>query len=171
MKQQKCYENYPFWIVLFSNIVSIAIYAAGAIVLFQISWILMALYILYILLLEIMLLRKSCVNCYYYGKFCAFGQGKLCSLFFKKGDTNKFAHKIMTWKDIAPDFMVSLIPIVAGIILLIIDFNWLVLAMVLVVILLTFIGNGFVRGSLACKYCKQRKAGCPAERLFNQTKT
>jgi hypothetical protein len=36
--------------------------------------------------------------------------------------------------------------------------------------LLTFIGNGLVRGSLACKYCKQREIGCPAEQLFNKKK-
>jgi hypothetical protein len=27
-----------------------------------------------------------------------------------------------------------------------------------------------VRGQLACKYCKQRELGCPAEQLFSKTK-
>jgi hypothetical protein len=27
-----------------------------------------------------------------------------------------------------------------------------------------------VRGQLACRYCKQRIIGCPAEQLFNTTK-
>ncbi|MFC1905310.1 hypothetical protein ACFLXL_00695 [Chloroflexota bacterium] len=47
------------------------------------------------------------------------------------------------------------------------DFNWLLLSIVLALLLLTFIVNGFIRGSLACKYCRQREIGCPAEQLFN----
>jgi hypothetical protein len=27
-----------------------------------------------------------------------------------------------------------------------------------------------VRGHIACKYCKQREIGCPAQRLFDRTK-
>ncbi len=69
-----------------------------------------------------------------------------------------------------PDLMVSLIPIVAGVILLVIDFNWLILAMVLLLLLLSSLGNGLIRGSLACKYCRQREIGCPAEQLFNRDK-
>ena len=171
MTEKTCYESYPFWIVLISNVVAIAIYAAGAFVIHKIGWIWLIIYILYIIGLEIRLLRSSCVNCYYYGKACAFGKGKLSCLFFKKGDTNRFKQDKITWKDIAPDFLVSLIPIVAGVILLIIDFNWLLLSMVLIVIILTFLGNGLIRGSLACKYCKQREIGCPAEQLFNRDKT
>jgi len=171
MTEKTCYESYPFWIVLLSNIVSIVIYAAGAVVLYKIGWIWLILYILYIMGLEIRLLRRSCVNCYYYGKACAFGKGKLGSLFFKKGDTNRFKKDKITWKDIAPDFMVSLIPVVAGVILLVIDFNWLLLSMILVVIIFSSLGNGLIRSSLACKYCKQREIGCSAEQLFNKDKT
>ncbi|MFC1905823.1 hypothetical protein ACFLXL_03345 [Chloroflexota bacterium] len=171
MTDKTCYESYPLWIVLLSNIVSIAIYVAGAVVIYNIGWIWLFLYILYIIGLEVRLLRRSCVNCYYYGKVCAFGKGKLSGLFFKKGATNRFNQDKITWKDIAPDFLVSLIPIVAGVILLVIDFNWLLLSMVLIVIISTSLGNGLIRGSLACKYCKQREIGCPAEQLFNRGKT
>jgi F0F1-type ATP synthase membrane subunit c/vacuolar-type H+-ATPase subunit K len=33
---------------------------------------------------------------------------------------------------------------------------------------LTTIGNGYIRGNLTCKYCKQREIGCPAEQLFSK---
>jgi hypothetical protein len=167
----KCYEGYPLWIVLIANSITFSIYAAGAFVLYQIGWIWLVLYILYVIGLEIRLLGRSCVNCYYHGKVCAFGKGKLSCLWFKKDSTKKFEADKITWKDIVPDFLVSLIPIIAGIILLVIDFNWLLLSMVLVVVVFTFIGNGLVRGSLACKYCKQREIGCPAEQLFNKDRT
>jgi hypothetical protein len=110
------------------------------------------------------------VNCYYYGKTCAFGKGRISSVFFKKGDANKFCKKQMTWKDIVPDFIVSLIPAIIGVILLIKNFNWALLSLVLILFILTFVGNGIIRSQLACKYCKQREIGCPAEQLFNKKK-
>jgi len=33
-------------------------------------------------------------------------------------------------------------------------------------LLLATAGKGAVRSSLACKRCRQRELGCPAERLF-----
>ena len=170
MKEIICYENYPLWIVILTNIVSFTIYGTGAFIVYKIGWIWLVLYILYIAWLESRLLRRSCVNCYYYGKVCAFGKGKLSSLFFKEGDTNRFKEDKITWKDMVPDLMVSLIPIVAGVILLVIDFQWLILSMVLLLLLLSSLGNGLIRGSLACKYCKQREIGCPAEQLFSRDK-
>ncbi len=171
MKESKYYEEYPLWIILFSNVVSLVIYAIGAFVIYRIGLIWLVLYILYIALLEMRLLRKSCVNCYYYGKNCAFGRGKLSCLFFKKGHSAEFSKQQITWKDILPDFMVSLVPLVAGIVLLVMDFRWVLLSLLLALLLLTFVGNGFIRGSLACKYCKQREIGCPAERLFSKNKS
>ncbi len=170
MKQPKYYENYPYWMIIISNFVSIAIYLVGAFIIYQLGRIWLVIYLLYILWIEIRILRRSCVNCYYYGKYCAFGKGKLGFLLFKKGDTKKFIQDKVNWKDILPDFMVSIIPMLVGIVILIIDFNWLLLTIIVTLILLTFIGNALVRGSLACKYCKQREIGCQAEQLFNKTK-
>ncbi|MCX6709874.1 MAG: hypothetical protein NTV63_02885 [Candidatus Woesearchaeota archaeon] len=168
MKKEQCYENYPCWIVFVSNFVSIAIYLIGAFIIYQIGLIWLILYLIFIGILEFRLIKGHCVNCYYYGKTCAFGKGKISSIFFKKGDVNKFCKKQMTWKDIVPDFMVSLIPMIIGTILLIINFDWILLALVLILFILTFIGNGIIRSQLACKYCKQRKLGCPAQQLFNK---
>jgi hypothetical protein len=126
----------------------------------------MIVYLLFVLVLEIRLLRGSCIYCYYHGKACAFGRGRVSGLFFKKGDPDKFNQKDIGWKDMIPDIMVALIPLVIGIVVLIRDFSWLVLAMVVLLSLLASLGNGVIRGSLACRYCKQREIGCPAEQLF-----
>jgi hypothetical protein len=166
----KQFENYPCWIVIISNLVSIAIYLIGAYIIYQLGVIWLIIYLLYIFALEIRLMKNSCVNCYYRGKFCAFGKGKLSSFLFKKGNPKNFIKKKITWKDMLPDFLVSVIPIIAGIILLILNFSWPILFSVIILIILTSIGNGFVRSSLACKFCKQRKIGCPAEQLFNKNK-
>jgi len=162
------FENYPCKIIFISNLVSISIYLIGAFIIYQLGIIWLLLYLIYILGFEIRLLKKSCPNCYYYGKFCAFGKGKISSLFFKKGNPEKFIQKKITWKAILPDFLISLIPFVVGIILLIVNFNWLILILIIILVILTTAGSGFVRSSLACKFCKQREIGCPAEKLFRK---
>ena len=74
----------------------------------------------------------------------------------------------MTWKDMIPDLLISLIPLLAGIVLLIVQFDIYLLATIVLLAFLTTSGNGFIRGKLTCKYCKQRELGCPAEKLFNK---
>ena len=125
----------------------------------------------YILLIELRLLAKSCKNCYYYGRFCAFGKGKCSALFFKKGNPEEFLKTEITVKDIIPDFLTFIFPLIAGIFILITNFSWLIVVLLVILVVLGFGGNAVVRGSFACKYCKQREIGCPAERLFNQKKS
>lgn len=171
MKENKCYENYPLKFVIGANILQIAIYLIGAYIVYLTGLVWLILYLIFIFILEIRLLKISCIHCYYYNKRCAFGKGKLCTIFFKKGGPKKFIEKQISWIDIIPDFMVSLIPLVIGIALIIINFNWILLLLVFLLILLAFPLNGFLRGSLACKYCKQKELGCPAEQLFNKKKS
>jgi hypothetical protein len=170
MDQQKCFDNYPAWVVVVSNFVSISIYVLGGFIIYQLGLLWLALYISYILFLEYKLIKGHCVNCYYFGKTCAFGKGRLSSLFFKKGKPAKFNQTKMTWKDIVPDFLVSAIPVFVGVVSLMSHFNILVLAAIILIFLLTFSGNSLVRSRLACKFCKQRELGCPAQKLFDKTK-
>lgn len=168
MGQQKTYENYPFLTIIISNLISFAIYLSGAFIISQIGPFWLALYLFYILGLEIKVLKSSCVNCYYYGKLCSFGKGKISSCLFKKGNPRNFKKRSITWKDVLPDFLVSIIPLIAGIALLILNFNWLIFASIIALVILNSSGNAFVRGSMACKFCKQREIGCPSEKLFNK---
>ncbi len=171
MEKEKCFESYPFWMVFLSNLVSLSIYFIGAFIIYKLGLVWLVLYILFIAIQEFRLIKGHCVNCHYYGKVCAFGKGKISSLFFKKGNSSNFCSKKMTWKDMLPDFMVSLVPIAVGIVLLVKSFNWLLLILVLILFLLTSIGNSMIRGKLACKYCKQRKLGCPAQKLFKKKRS
>ncbi|RJP27719.1 MAG: hypothetical protein C4536_13465 [Actinobacteria bacterium] len=168
-EEKPCRESFPWWIVVLANLVSLAIYAFGAFIIYQVGWMWMTAYLLFILVLEIRLLKGSCVHCYYYGKTCAFGRGRLSSLLFSRGDPEGFSNRKATWRDLIPDILVSLIPVVTGLVILVRDFKWPVLAAMAGLLLLATVGNGAVRGSLACKYCKQRELGCPAERLFQKT--
>ena len=168
MEITKTYDNFPLRIVLLSNTVSILIYLSGFMITLSLSWIAAILYLLFILGLEFRLLSKHCVNCYYWGRTCGFGKGRLSSLFFERGDPSKFCEKSFTWKDMIPDLLVSLIPLLIAIALIIIKFNLILLFATIIIIALTTIGNGFIRSNLTCKYCKQRENGCPAEQLFSK---
>ena len=170
MQEPGCYDNYPATIVIVSNGVSFLIYAIGAYILYRFSLIWVIGYLLFILLLECRLLGRHCVDCYYYGRTCAFGKGRLSSLFFQRGNPAKFSRMTISWKDIVPDFLVFIVPVLAGIMLLVQEFSWTVLMLIVTLFLLGFLGNALVRGHLACRYCKQRALGCPAEQLFNKNR-
>lgn len=168
MELIKRYENYPLGIVILSNFVSLAIYGLGFLIIFRLGLVFSFLYLLFILIFEYRLIRYHCTNCFYWGKTCGFGKGKLSSWIFKKGDTSQFCMKDFRWKDMIPDLLIPLIPFVIGIILLILKFDIILLFELLMLLLLTTIGNGFIRGTLTCKYCKQGELGCPADLLFNK---
>jgi hypothetical protein len=169
MQEPGCKENYPLTTVIGSNLLSLLIWGIGAYILYQFGLLWLTGYVLYILLLEFRLLSHHCVDCYYYGKTCAFGKGRLSSLFFRKGSPEQFSRMKITWKDIVPDFLGFMVPVLAGILLLVMQFSWIILVLVIVLFLLGFLGNALVRGQLACRYCKQREIGCPAMQLFNKT--
>lgn len=170
METAKSYENYPIWIVILSNLLSLLIYGLGFIIMIRLGIIISILYLIYVSIFEFRLVRYHCVNCFYWGKTCGFGKGRVSSWLFKKGDVSRFCVKKMTWRDMIPDILVSLIPLVVGIILLILKFDFILLIAMLLLLFLTTMGNGFIRGTLTCKYCKQKELGCPADTLFNKEK-
>jgi len=170
MESNKTFEYFPIWMIAIADIVALSIYIIGAYIMFKLGTIWGWLYLLYCLFVEIRVMRISCIYCYYYGKLCGLGRGKLASLFFGKGDPKKFLEKNITWKDLIPDLLVSLIPFILGIYILFKDFNWPILILIVILLLLTTFGNAYVRGNIACKFCKQRELGCPAEKLFTKAK-
>ena len=167
---QHTYENYPRRIVLVSNLNAVAISIIGAIIIFQIGIFWFIIYILYVIYMEFRLLQKSCRNCWYYGKYCAFGKGKLSALIYPKGKPEKFLSKKITRKDLVRDALISVIPIIIGIVLLTNSFNRRILIGIIVIALLMTQGNSCIRWQLACKHCKQGELGCPAKQLFDKTK-
>jgi hypothetical protein len=168
MDKIEIYENFPIRIVILCNILPLLIYATGAAILAGFSgWIALG-YVLFCLWLEYRVLKYSCVNCTYYGKVCGSGKGKLCSLLFKPGDPRTFVQKEISWMELIPDFLVSIIPFIGGVILLVLDFNWLTVGLLALLLALTFGGNAVIRGTFMCKHCRQRELGCPAEKLFRK---
>jgi hypothetical protein len=166
MGEPQTYENFPLWMPALASLVTLLIYTTGAIILAGFGTAISVLYVLYCMGLEIRIMRRSCVNCYYYGKNCGIGRSRLAALLFKQRDGKRFARDIISWTDLLPDFMVFLVPAFGAAVLMLHHFAWSTSVLLLVLLVLVFGGNGAVRSSFACKFCKQRELGCPAERLF-----
>ena len=169
--ETKSYEHFPAKIVLLSNGVAILIYALGAYILGQLGILFAIAYLLYCLWMEAGVLRKSCAHCYYYGKVCGFGKGKLCSWLLRKGDPQRFLEREASWREILPDSLVLVFPLIGGVVLLMKELSWTPVVMLVLLVFLSLGGNAVVRGSFACKHCKQREIGCPAQQLFSREKT
>lgn len=152
--------------VLFAILVTVSIYALGVAILSGFGISMAALYLLYCFGVELHVMKISCVDCYYFGKWCTFGRGKAAPFLFRRGDPKRFTSKCILWKELLPDMLVLLIPLVGGIALLIRDFSWNLAMMLVALMALSFGGNYLVRSKIACKYCKQRELGCPAEQFF-----
>jgi len=170
MQEPACCENYPATTIIISNLVPLLIWIIGAFIIFRIGLPYAILYLLFVFALELRLVSGHCRDCYYFGKTCAFGKGRLSAHIFRKGNPERFSQIALSWKDLVPDFLVFLVPVMAGIVLLARDFSLTVLLSIIVLLLLGLAGNAFIRGHLACRFCKQRELGCPAEQLFDAKK-
>ena len=168
MESLKPYEDFPAAKVVPAVLLNFSIYALGASILSGFGIPAAGLYLLYCIGTEINVMKTSCVDCFYYGKWCAFGKGKVAPLLFRRGDPARFPAKSMSWKELLPDMFVALIPLAGGITLLIQRFSWGVTLMLALLLALAFQGTYLVRSRIACKYCKQRELGCPAERFFSK---
>jgi hypothetical protein len=164
------FENFPWWMVAVCNAVGLGIYAIGLCVTACLGIVWAALYAAYCLWIEWRVLSGSCRGCYYYGRRCGFGKGRICSWFFARKSAESFCARQISWWNVLPDFLVSLVPLAVGIALLVQSFSWPILLLLGLLLLLSSAGTGFIRGQLVCKYCKQRELGCPAEQLFGKAK-
>jgi hypothetical protein len=167
MKKPKIFDSYPLWIVILANILILAVYVAGAYIMFRLSLITGILYVAYLVFFELHYFKEGCSCCFYYGKLCAFGKGIVAAKFFKKGDPKKFCERKLSFKDFIPQILVVLIPLIVGIALLISrGFNLLILIAMIYPVFSWFVINPILYGKLACIHCKQGSICCPALNFF-----
>lgn len=170
MIKNKSYENFPLWVPLIAVLFSIIGYILGAYILSGFGLLVVILYLIYCIFIELLVIFRSCKNCYYYGKTCGLGKGKIAPIFTKQGNISKFIDKKISWLDLIPDFLVGFIPIFGGIIILIYDFSFIILGLITLLAIIFFGGTAYIRGSFACRYCKQKEFGCPAQEIFTKKK-
>lgn len=164
----KKFENYPSSIIATTILFQLAIYFIGGYIIFHFNLALFFLYLAYLVVLEITFYPKSCVYCYYYGKWCAFGKGKVAGWFFEKKESERFCEREASFIKMIPEMLVVLVPIILGIVVLIQNFSLVILVLIVLDIILLTYGNSYVRSKLTCPHCKQGEICCPARAMFNK---
>ncbi len=155
----KPYESYPWWWIVGQNLLFVLYFAVGYFVMspLKISGfpLVSVTYVLFLYVMLVFVLRKHlCTHCYYYGKWCSTGWGKLSSLLFKeKSGDYELGVKLagITWG------IGTLLPIVLGILAIVI--NKRVLLLWILFMMLTPPVIYFHK--VSCKTCKMREK-CPA---------
>lgn len=154
-------ENYPIKIVCISATFTIFSYLLGTIVIYVLHPILGFIFLLLAVSTIIISMKLRCTHCYYLGKYCNFGLGKLTAILFKEGESEEFRNT----RKVVPTAMLSfgtmLLPVITGIGLIVIDFSLINIGLLLVYILFGIMPNFFVRGNF-CEKCMQGHLGCPS---------
>ena len=171
MKKPALFEKYPLWMVLVFNLALLVVYLAGAYIMFRLHLITGILYVIFLLFIESSVYREGCRYCYYYGKRCVAGRGLIAPLFVKKGAPKKFCEKEITFKNLIPQLLVVIIPVVVGIALLISrGLHVLTLISVVYPVFSWFAINPVIYGKLACNHCRQGSICCPTMDFFSKQK-
>jgi hypothetical protein len=153
---EKGLEEYPKSKIVLGNLVMVLWVASGTIACwFLFPWLAWVYLALAVVMVGIVLRRLVCTNCYYYGKWCGLGWGKLAALFFKKGEIGKFRTTIGVKLAPITYGLLSLIPIIAIVIALILGFT-IPKVIVLVVLLAVSYYSGVASRKKGCINCKMR---------------
>jgi hypothetical protein len=149
-------EKYPLGYIIGQNIFLLAYFWTGFIGMLPLQIysfpIVSVFYALFLLIMLFFVLRKHlCTNCYYYGKMCNTGWGKVSALMFKKGSGNyQFGLKLarITW------MLATLIPVIGISAVLTLNYSFLNLIFLILFILLTPVS--FITHKKSCEKCKMR---------------
>jgi len=161
---EKLYENgleeHPKSIAVIGNLIMLLWISLGTVACWFFNPIVAGVYLAFAVVMVFIVLRKLvCTNCYYYGKWCPIGWGKLSALFFRKGSIEKFSTGIGVKLTPLTYGLLTLIPLVLIIISIIREFT-VVKAAVLVLLILVSIYSGAVSRKNSCMKCKMRLI-CP----------
>ena len=107
----------------------------------------------------VVLRRLVCTKCYYYGKWCPIGWGKLSALLFKKGNIEDFDKSIGVKLAPMSYGLLTLVPVVCTVVSMIQDFA-IPKVIVLVALLAYSVYSGAISRRKSCQNCKMRSI-CP----------
>lgn len=163
-KEIKIYEDgieeYPMAGIILGNLVMILWIALGTLACWFFYPIVAWIYLVLAVIMVYIILRKLvCTNCYYYGKWCAIGWGKLSALLFKRGNIEDFEKSIGIKLAPLTYGLLALIPLVLIVISIVLSFS-LYKVIVLVLLLLISFYSTTISRKKTCKKCKMRLI-CP----------
>jgi len=149
-------ESFPIWWIVLENIGFILNWGIGFILLWPfkyhnisiVSWF----YLIIIIIVQILLKKHNCSGCYYYGKWCHLGWGKLASLLFKQDSGNL---KIGTRLSLSYILQLPVILIAALMASFVYGFNLLNIILLIIFVILNVL-QGAVLRKKCCAVCKAR---------------
>jgi hypothetical protein len=157
---EKGREDFPGTGIFLGNLLMVIWIALGTIACYFFNSVVAWIYLGVAVLMVFVVLRGLvCVNCYYYGKWCPTGWGKLSALLFKQGDIEKFGESIGLKLAPVTYGLLTLVPLVLGTISAVQHFS-AVKPVVLAAILVIGFYSGSVARKSACAQCKM-KLCCP----------
>lgn len=153
-------EEYPKSGIVLANLGFTLLIAVGTVACWFLQPLVAWVYLAAAVIMTGFVMRKIvCTNCYYYGRWCCMGWGKLSALLFKKGNIDRFRRSAGI--RIAPAFYVLLVlvPLIMVIITLVQEFT-VPKIVVLVILLLISIYSMFLSRKRNCSRCKMKPI-CP----------
>ena len=154
-------EECPPGQAIFANVVMIIWIALGATACWFFLPLIGLIYVVFALVMVFIVLRKLvCPNCYYHGKCCHMGWGKLSSLLFKEGNIEDFPTSIGLKVAPLTYGLLTLIPLILIVISIFQEFLVSTKVIILVILLAISFYSGTVGRKKACVVCKMRLI-CP----------
>ena len=155
-------EEAPGLRVFFSNFLFALWFAVGTFLCAALHPYIGLAYLIVAMSMVTVVMRKLvCTNCWYYGKWCSTGWGKLASLMFSKGDESKFRTSIGVRMAPAVYGLLALVPLVLGTIAVIIspEQREVRIAALVGLVAVTFY-SGYIARKKTCSTCRMNEH-CP----------
>jgi hypothetical protein len=155
----ECYESFPRTTVIYNLLTLGGALIMGVVVLAQLGIWVAAGYLVLLALTVYGMLAFVCARCYYYGRRCATGVGKVVALFFKKGREEEFGHTASQKVVMLLLVIALLLPLVGGIASLVVGYSTLRLVLLVAWVALLVAGLA-PHPRLVCSHCKLAEKGC-----------
>jgi len=153
-------ESFSLPRIIFANVLMLVWIVLGTIACWfvypMVAWIYLG---ATIIMIFVVLRKLVCTNCYYYGKQCVLGWGKLSALFFSQGSIDQFSTCVGIKAAPITYGLLTLIPLVFCIVALVQEVTVLKVV-VLVLLLAVSVYSGAISRKMACTNCKMRLI-CP----------
>lgn len=158
-------EKYPVSTVLIENLFMFLWIAVGTFLCWIFAPLVAWIYLAFGLTMVLCVMRiLVCKNCYYHGKLCHIGWGKLSALYCRQGELNKFGCGI--GGSIIPIFYgsMALLPLILGVISIIKAFSLINTGMAIIFLFIVAVSSVTLRKK-SCAICKMKNMcpGCAAK--------
>ncbi len=155
-------DAYPARILCFSLGHMTLSYALGFVIMLRIHPLSGALFLALCAGSLVACLRYRCRFCFYFGKACYVGLGKLAAVLYQPGEPRDFARAQNLVPAAVFSFTVLLLPMATIVALAILRFSWVNVVLLACYLLLVVFAGFAVRKSHYCDHCRQAELGCPA---------